>query len=495
MTRTISIEGSCLIGGRIAPSRVAVRDGLCDPGSSGDAVWRLARDEILIPAFQDHHTHLIGTFRPPQGPDLGGSTTRQECLDRVERWLRDHPGTAPIVAEGWDQSDWDDPRLPTRAEIDRVSARRPIAMRRVCGHMAVVNSAAWDRIRPSGAEADRVTGILTESYALGIPARWPPTPEDLIEGARKGQEAAARAGVVAVDEMARAEQWRAFRRLEDEGGLWLRVNHAFPLDSLESLASDGISAGSGGARVRAAGLKGFLDGSIGARTAAIGGSYLDHDGAGMLLWEEGRLADAVRRGSRAGFAIRLHAIGARAIALALGAFEQAAAAASGEPHRVEHAEELDPDLIARAARAGIAFSMQPNFTVRWQQPGGLYDRALGPDRARRLNPYRAVAAATPLLFGSDTMPFGPLFGLAGAVAHPDPAERLSAVEAIAAYAAGPIAAGRSADLVVLRVPGGDLAASLSSGTARVRWTAAQGRTVWRDPSAEIPDAFLEGSAV
>jgi hypothetical protein len=358
--------------------------------------------------------------------------------------------------------------------------------------MAVVNSVAWEAIRPEGEEADPATGSLTESLALGLAIRWPPNLDDLVEGARRGQMEAARAGVVAVDEMARIEQWRAFRVLEDRGELWLRVDHAFPLDSCDALEHEGIRPGAGGSCVRAVGLKGFLDGSLGARTAAIEGRYRDRDTAGMLLWEEAPLIDAVRRGSSAGFAIRLHAIGARAIALGVRALEEAAPSALGA-HRIEHAEDLDPILIERASRTGIAFSMQPNFTARWQGPGGMYDSALGSDRALRLNPYRDVAGKVRLLFGSDTMPFGPLIGLPGALRHPDPAQRLSPERAIASYAGDPITPGGRADLIVLRVPGGDLHSALVDGTAQVLWTAAAGRTVWRDSSAAIPEFVLEGS--
>lgn len=488
----VGIEGVCLIGDQVARSRMAIQDGRVKLGSSADVSWHLAPDEILIPAFHDHHTHLIGTYRPPQGPLLDEARGRQECIDLTARWLRENPGTSPVIGEGWDESAWDDRRPPTREEIDTVSGDRPVALRRVCGHMAVVNSIAWAMIQPEGAESEPATGTLTESLALGLSSRWPPTPGDLIEGARAGQREAARRGVVAIDEMARIAQWLAFSRLEASGDLWLRVDHAFPLDSADAVISAGIAPGGRGP-LRAVALKGFLDGSFGARTAAIAGVYADRETSGVLLWEESRLIEAARSGAGAGFAICLHAIGARAIAQAILVLERIAPPAGGRAHRIEHAEDLDAGMIARAQRAGIAFSMQPNFTARWQQPGGMYEAALGRERALGLNPYRRVAEGARLLLGSDTMPFGPLVGLPGAIAHPDPAQRLQAGPAITAYADGPIAQGARADLVVLRVPGGDLASSLVQGSAEVLWTAAAGRTVWSHPDAGIPEAFLGAS--
>jgi predicted amidohydrolase YtcJ len=498
MGRLLAIEGACLYRGAITHRRVTLRDGRIDLGTAecpaADSIWKLPAEAFLIPAFHDHHTHLIGHYRPPQGPDLGRCMSRRACFEEVERWILSHPDVRSVVGEGWDESAWEDRRPPTRDDLDRLALGKPVALRRVCGHMAVVNTAMWEVIRPTGAEADPISGTLTETLALGLPARWPPTSEDLVEGARRGQSACAQAGVVAVDEMARLEQWHAFRALEERGGIWLRVRHAFPIDALDDLLSEGIAAGSGGECVRAVGLKGFLDGSFGARTAAVVEPYVDCETTGMLLWDDDRLRDAVRNGAEAGFAIRLHAIGRRAIDQAIRALDGAPQAVTGEPHRIEHAEEADSELIARAARAGIAFSMQPNFTARWQQPGGMYDRALGHARARLLNPYRSVAGKVPLLFGSDTMPFGPLIGLPGATAHPNPDERLSPVEAIRAYAAGSIEDGMPGDLVVLRLPNSDLQSALAEGKARVIFTAAGGKTVFSDADAAIPDLFREGRA-
>ena len=116
--------------------------------------------------------------------------------------------------------------------------------------------------------------------------------------------------------------------------------------------------------------------------------------------------------------------------------------------------------IERLARLGITASMQPNFVARWAHPGGLYERVLGPDRAPRTNRFRSLArAGVSLAFGSDAMPVGPLLGLSGALGHPDPAERLTVEEALAAYTAGgPLSVeerpgrlepGHPADLVLL----------------------------------------------
>ncbi|MFB3908935.1 MAG: amidohydrolase [Candidatus Eisenbacteria bacterium] len=510
-----AIEGTILAGERlVAGGRVVFRlhGAIEEPGQAAEGVWRLAPEEILLPALHDHHTHLIGTYRPARGPDLSGIATREAALAAVAGWLAAHPDADPVVGEGWDESAWsDDRRKLTRGDLDRIEPRRRVALRRVCGHLAVLNGAAWRDLAPAGAEADPATGTIVETLALGLPARWPDAPEGAIEGARAGQCAAFANGVRGIDEMGRAETFEAYERLARAGELSIEVRHQLPLDRIEEIERQGIRPGDGTPPLSLRGLKAFLDGSLGARTAALSVPYADREDRGLLLWESGALRDAAQRGASLGFAIVLHAIGARAIAQAIDVLSEIPPAPSGFPHRIEHAEDLAPGEIARASRAGIAFSMQPNFTARWQQAGGMYEAALGRERARRLNPYRSVrAGGARLCLGSDTMPFGPWAGLPGACAHPDPAERLPAATALHAYArdgVGPepaasrLAAGAPADLLVVSAPGGDLDRAVARGEARVVWCAIGGRTVHVDVSraSSLPSRFLlpgeEGSAV
>ncbi len=499
----IVLEGLVLAGARLSHRRIAIRGKRIVEAASSAPTWKLGPERILVPGFHDHHTHLVGTFKAPSGPDLEGIATRGECLDAVRRWVDEHGGDRPVLGEGWDESAWDDPRPPTREELDRLAPARPLALRRVCGHLAVANSAAWRELRPDGPDADPKTGRLRENLAMGLPRRWPPPPDAYREGVRRAQEAAARMGVVGADEMGRQETYQAFRAHAETGGVELEINHFFPLESWRDQISDAGRFGDRIGRLRIAGVKGFLDGSIGARTAAVEGSFADRGESGALLWERSPLAEAVRGAAQAGASVALHAIGGRAVRLALDAFEAAGAAPRGRGDlRIEHAEEIDEEICDRASRLGVVLSMQPNFTFRWQGSGGLYERALGRDRARALNPYRSVALRAALRFGSDTMPFGPLLGLRGALGHPDPAQRLDAAEALAAYCRGGIhrgdapdrwAEGSSATMVLLALPGGDPAAALREGWARVIWTVRDGRTLFCDPGEPLPEAVLEAT--
>ena len=215
-----------------------------------------------------------------------------------------------------------------------------------------------------------------------------------------------------------------------------------------------------------AGVKTFLDGSLGARTAALSEPYADDvdnpENRGMLLHEAGALEEVIRGAEATGLQVSLHAIGDRAVEAALDAFE--AAAGHGNPlrHRIEHLEYATPKQLDRMKDLRVVASMQPNFIVQWSNPGGMNEQRLGPQRAQASEALRDVwSRGIPLAFGSDNMPFGPLYGLQGAVHHPVEDQQLPPMVAMRAYTAGSawavhadrwlgtIEPGKAADMAIL----------------------------------------------
>jgi hypothetical protein len=116
------------------------------------------------------------------------------------------------------------------------------------------------------------------------------------------------------------------------------------------------------------------------------------------------------------------------------------------------------------AELGVRPCVQPNFVGEWGHPGGLYERALGVERTRAMNPFRTLLrAGTGVFFGSDGMPPSPLYGIRSALKHPVESERLTLAEAHHLYTAEAAAAvgdedppalrpGARADVVVLPTP-------------------------------------------
>ncbi|MCK5251747.1 MAG: amidohydrolase family protein, partial [Thermoplasmata archaeon] len=183
---------------------------------------------------------------------------------------------------------------------------------------------------------------------------------------------------------------------------------------------------------------------------------------GMLLYDPPELEALVRGAEATGLQISLHAIGDRAVGAALDAFSTGVAHGNPLRHRIEHLEYATSEQQDRMKDLRVVASMQPNFIVQWSGPGGMNEQRLGTERAHASEALRDIwSRGIPLAFGSDNMPFGPLYGLQGAVHHPVEDQQLPPMVALRAYTAGSawavhaetwlgtIEPGKAADLALL----------------------------------------------
>lgn len=387
------------------------------------------------PGFWDAHVHMLHVGLRAQRLDLGATASLEEALAALGDFARERPGESILWGENWDESTWAERRAPCAEDLDRVVADRPVVLRRVCGHLAVLNSRALAEAAQRWADLDP-RGVVTEERAMRLASIWPPTPEERGRALRLAQERALSMGIVRVAEMGSDGAIDAYLDLLKRDALRLDVDLYVRPGQIElglRLRSEGWL---GGGRLRLGGVKLFADGSIGARTAALGTPYADQTEAGTLLFGDDELRDLLQRCRAAGLPVAVHAIGDAAIAQVIAQMERAVAGSRTEEGwaSLEHAELLTPELLERSAALRLRLSLQPNFVARWGQPGGLYEQALGSERWQAMNPWRSVYdAGVPLTFGSDGMPMDVAIGLSGAVGHPAPEQRLTAAEAIEVY--------------------------------------------------------------
>jgi hypothetical protein len=386
-------------------------------------------------------------------------------------------------------------------------------------------------------DADGVpTGVLFENAIRLVDAVIPPpSADDCLAALRRGQEEAWRRGVIGVEDFEDAAALQAWRRLHAAGELGIRVSMGIPyralaaaeregdrrmfasmsrnpviedLDrasasapphDLATALASGMRTGDGDEWLRIGHLKIFTDGALGSQTAALEEPYLGSDDRGILTIDRDEIIAAVARAAEAGIAVAIHAIGDRAVHLALDAIEPTRATAPSLRQKVEHVQLVRSDDLARFAGLGVVASMQP---IHATSDRDLADRYWGPERIKRAYPWRTFQrSGVVLAFGSDAPvePIDPLLGIFAAVTRrrPDdtsawtPEQRLTLDEALAGYArgaayalgreqdTGTLAAGMRADAVVIdrdlaRVPESELAA------ARVRATITGGSLRFAD---------------
>ncbi|HUQ78472.1 MAG TPA: amidohydrolase family protein [Patescibacteria group bacterium] len=479
-----------------------------------------AGGRIVTPAFIDSHTHFHRAA-VARHCFLDFETLAPATIGDVLEHVRVR-ATAPATRGAWIQGDSLSPsrlaegRLPDRHDLDRVAPDAPVVLRGIGKHVVAANSAALaaagiDRgtADPAGGRIERdgqgePTGILHETAKLRLDQSRPdsvvPTP------AAAERHAALRAaysdlhavGIATIHEIVRLPDEAAdHAALRAAGDLGVRVRlfyrvHESPL-SLDWLIGLGIRRGLGDDWLKVLGVKVSIDGFCIFRNAAVEEPYRNEPtNRGLLRVDGATLDDLVARANRQGLQVALHAVGPRAVDLALDAFERAGPPLGG-PYRLEHAYlDIGPDRLRRARASGAAWSVQPAFLDAYRRE---WADAFEPDRIERIMPLASGAACgLEIQFNSDVpcAPFDPLDAIRLAVtrrrdgtgpAHPEGIGVAAAWRAFTTTPAGiageprlgRLAVGSLADLIV--VDGDPFGARPDLAGVAVRATMVGGRLV------------------
>src|SRR5262249_20778214 len=132
--------------------------------------------------------------------------------------------------------------------------------------------------------------------------------------------------------------------------------------------------------VSAGSVKFFLDGVIESHTAAMLTPYSDDaTQIGKLFWDPPKYKQAVQQLDRRGFQILTHAIGDKAVRLALDAYQEAAEA--NHTHdarpRIEHIETISEQDIPRFGNPGVIASFQPLHAYPGEDTLNIWERNAG----------------------------------------------------------------------------------------------------------------------
>jgi predicted amidohydrolase YtcJ len=455
------------------------------------------------PGLIDSHIHLEGLADDRLNLDLTGVRSLEAALDAVRRWSSGQSRDGWVVGAGWYNDLWPDPAFPSRAHLDAAAGARPAYLVRKDGHSAWVSSAALRlagigraTTDPPGGVIDRdrkgqPTGILRETAMQALAAIVPRAADSDFDAAMAGALAdLARLGVTGVHSMDRARGLGALQRLHTKGALKIRVTYNLPVADLPHAERMGVRSGWGGPWLRMWGVKAFLDGSLGSRTAEM------LDGSGTARLQQADLVDIVERCARAELNVCLHAIGDGAVRRALDALSGWRTAWPFWRPRIEHAQCVDPKDVPRFARLGVIASMQPIHAVADRE---LADR-IWPGVTANSYAWGALErAGARLAFGSDAPveSADPMLGIDAATAwrrrarwHPELAvTRASAVRAYTVGAA--YAVGMEGDLGSLRP--GKLCDLTVVDDGRVTATIVGGMVSWRQTPREVSRRSARGA--
>jgi predicted amidohydrolase YtcJ len=373
---------------------------------------------LVVPGFVDSHWHFTASERV----DLDDAGSVEEIVRRLVAFAASHPSGC-LVGRGWGYTDFPD-RLPHRRHLDAAFPDRPVLIQERDGHMLLANSKALALAGigrqtpdpPDGRierDADGApTGELKEA-AMALVERLVPEPSaaEVARSLERLTSLAASYGITSIHSASQGlspVEMEAFTGALDRGTLKVRFYVAVPFDKDASDADlrsyVALRDRYRGPVLKFGAAKGLLDGTVDARTAAMLEPYVGTDDTGIPMWTQEDLDRTAIRYDRAGLQILLHAIGDKAIRMALDAYERAARAngTQGRRHRIEHMEVPSLSDLPRLKALGVIASTQAMFAYPDATTLGNYAVLLGPARASHANAFKLVDDAGAVqAFGSD----------------------------------------------------------------------------------------------
>jgi predicted amidohydrolase YtcJ len=435
-----------------------------------------AKGQLVLPGFTDCHIHFMDGSLGLTQVDLNETKSVAEIQKRVKDYAVANPDKKWILGMGWTYPTFGPSALPDKKFLDEVVPDRPVFLQAFDGHSSWANSKALELagitretpdplngkiVRDQNGEA---TGALKE-VAGDLVAKFAPKPtrEERLAALRLGIHEANKAGLVRVHSAGQDFEWLdLYNELRQQQELSLRFYIAYFLDPPE-LTPDAVEKIEQARRtyhddwISGGVVKTMLDGVVEAHTAAMLEPYSDDPTqTGKLFWDPTKYKQAIAELDRRELQIFTHAIGDKAVRLALDAYQQAQETNHTRDlrPRIEHIETISAQDIPRFGKQGVIASFQPLHAYPDEDTLGIWARNVGKERAQRAWIWHSIESTGGVLaFGSDwpVVTLNPWYGLQNAVTRktregkPEegfvPQERVSLEDAIKAYTLGAAFAG------------------------------------------------------
>ncbi len=441
--------------------------------------------KTVLPGLIDTHMHLYEDYRNSKEIFLADIHSYEELCNALTEWKKNLEPNEWILGKHLHMERLAEKKFPTRDILDRVSSEIPIIIKSFCGHANILNSKA---LEISGIDENyvpeipdtvdfyedgRPNGIVREeTYLYHVRNRIPePTFEKAKEDIADYLKDCASKGLTTIHTNDISDPYKLdlFQEIRREQGLACRVVY-YPTNITKNVL--GAISGFGDDYIKMGAMKMFMDGSVGAASSAMKEPYADMDTTGILIQNQEETNRKMKEAYHAGMEIAIHAIGDRAIDMALTGFENAYDPEIGWKRRFYLIHGYIPDFkdMERMKKLPMVVITQPVFIRNFI---GMARERLGEERTEKLFPNKEYIKQGILVTGSSDAPIqenNPFFGIQCAVTrkalNKDPevigkSQGISIYQAIdmytrqAAYVAqeelkkGTLEAGKLADFIIL----------------------------------------------
>ncbi len=393
-------------------------------GSNEEILSMLTQEDEIIDlngsfvssGFIDSHMHLLEIGHYLRNVQLDHCKSITQVQESLKLAVVGKSKNDWVIARGFNEENFDEPIMITKQMLDDVSSIIPICVTRADGHLMVVNSAALNLAGImmdstfEGGTIDFEQGILTELAIQLIHDCWPlPDIDSIKEDILAGAKYANQFGITAVgsdDFLSVTKDWGlvldAFMSLAYQGKLTVRVNEQCEFESAEKFASfldEGYTSGVGDDFFRIGPLKMILDGSLGARTAALTTPYADNpDTKGQLIYTNSELKAWLELASSYNMPTICHAIGDAAVDQALSQFEKVVLEGNPLHHGLVHCQILRKAQIEKILQMQLDCYIQSIFI---DVDANMLEERVGSRKAQTCYPFKTLYEGTLCANGTD----------------------------------------------------------------------------------------------
>ena len=362
---------------------IAVKDGkIIETGKTGDlqnkfeAIEKIdANGKFIYPGFIDAHAHFVGYGLGLQTVDLVGTESWEDILHRLDDFAKNKNKGQWLIGRGWDQNDWPVKDFPTNEKLNELYPDRPVFLRRVDGHAAIVNQKALDIAgvkagdKLTGGEVEikngKLTGILIDN-AIGLVASKIPEPDaaQMKEALLDAQKNCFAVGLTTVDDCGLDYKTVLFiDSIHKKGDLKMRI-YAMLSDGRENYDFIFQHGKIKTDRLNVRSFKVYADGALGSRGACLLQPYSDKPGwSGFLLSSQQHFDSVANLLSQKDFQMCTHAIGDSGNRTMLMIYARYLKGKNDSRWRIEHAQVINENDFKLFGENNIIPSVQPTHAT------------------------------------------------------------------------------------------------------------------------------------
>ena len=362
---------------------IAVKDGkIIETGKTGDlqnkfeAIEKIdANGKFIYPGFIDAHAHFVGYGLGLQTVDLVGTESWEDILHRLDDFAKNKNKGQWLIGRGWDQNDWPVKDFPTNEKLNELYPDRPVFLRRVDGHAAIVNQKALDIAgvkagdKLIGGEVEvkngKLTGILIDN-AIGLVASKIPEPDaaQMKEALLDAQKNCFAVGLTTVDDCGLDYKTVLFiDSIHKKGDLKMRI-YAMLSDGRENYDFIFQHGKIKTDRLNVRSFKVYADGALGSRGACLLQPYSDKPGwSGFLLSSQQHFDSVANLLSQKDFQMCTHAIGDSGNRTMLMIYAKYLKGKNNSRWRIEHAQVINENDFKLFGENNIIPSVQPTHAT------------------------------------------------------------------------------------------------------------------------------------